>query len=260
VPAPAVGRARIERDLRAAGTWNASMAGAASRITIGRGTPDDVKQVTQSLIDAGKLPPEGNPKRSGEDRIRQMQWQYGIGVDCAGYTSQASPASQGKSPTQAGTNNVVNPPFGLLAPSAPAYKQVSPALGADGSINAKPGDIISLKDHDPTEPGHFVTVYDNKRLSDTETAKLKASASDPSGFLTGNGAGGKIDKGLVMMEVDAAWGASGDYRAGGVQRHTWLFNADSGKWAEFDPKAKPSIQPTPAGPYDHTVSAVYRPQ
>jgi hypothetical protein len=261
-PSSGVAFERIKKDLIAAKKWDKSIEGPAHRVTVGRGTPEDVKKVTQALIDAGKLPNESETSFTGtvthrkpEERIREMQWRYGIGVDCAGYCAQASPASKGKSAADAGTDKVVYPPYGLLMPSAsPAYSRMKPPLAPDGAINAKPGDIVALSDPDPEQPGHFVTVYDNKRMSGADLDKFKAPTQ---GNRFWNGADGKPAKNIVVMQTDSSWGASGNPQAGGVERHTWLYNPETKTWAGYDPATK-LITPETVGPYGHTVSAVYR--
>ena len=49
---------------------------------VGHGTPKQLVKITQALIDAGRLPPGPGDVAT---RIRLMQWDHGIGIDCGGY-------------------------------------------------------------------------------------------------------------------------------------------------------------------------------
>ena len=59
----------------------------------GKGTPEEIQRVTQSLIDRGHLAAAsgGSPR----DRVRQLMFDFGIGLDCSGFAYQAHAAARG---------------------------------------------------------------------------------------------------------------------------------------------------------------------
>jgi hypothetical protein len=248
------------------------LGGAIGRVCYGRGSPGDVQKVTQALIDAGQLPDRGGPIKTDQDRVRELMWHFGIGMDCAGYVSQAAPLAAGKSAAGLGTANVTDPSqlFGALTLKGnPKWAPVPQTPG--GPLDAQPGDVIQLNSRD--EPvGHFVVVYDHSVLDAAgEKALLGQSKGDPglADFMSG---GGKIDS----YQVDSSWGAGGDwsFAGGGVNRQTWLYNETTQQWGIFNqdqgridaPGTPYNGDPAPAdftptdGPYDHDLGGVYRPK
>src|SRR5882672_2688196 len=55
----------------------------------GRGSPESIHALTQALLDDGLLPPADPSRPDLESRVRQMMFDCGIGIDCAGYVQQA---------------------------------------------------------------------------------------------------------------------------------------------------------------------------
>jgi hypothetical protein len=218
-----------------------------NRVAYGRGTPNDIRMVTQALIDHGKLP-EKAEGMSDAARVRKMMWDYGVGTDCSGYVSQAAPAARGKTPAQMGTDKVVSE-LGGLYPPANHWESLKPA--ADALLTAETGDIVKLDDPE-NDFGHFVVVYDNAILDDEAAKKLAAANSgddDATKFFAGK---------VRALTVDSSWGAGGDWTAtsGGVKRNTWLYSQATKQWATLDSAGKISI--TPEGPYAHKLNAVFR--
>ena len=68
-----------------------------------------------------------------------------------------------------------------------------------------------------------------------------------------------------QLEVDSSWGSGhvdetrgfvGEALAGGVQRATWFYNEDSGRWATWDKEHKALL--VGATPYGHPVEGFFR--
>jgi len=75
--------------------------GALFRVQSGRGTPEEIHQLTQALIDAqppGKI-------RTPLD-VRELMFDHAIGLDCAGYVQQAYLRAKGRTASQAGFDSI----------------------------------------------------------------------------------------------------------------------------------------------------------
>jgi hypothetical protein len=187
--------------------------------TFGRLHPEGVRRLTQALIDSGKLPP--GSAATAPRRIRQMMFDYGVGLDCAAYAQQAFLAASGVTRAQAGfapqlqqeSLSHLGPPFSRVAPEG-----------------VRPGDIVVLEpppDSRAAGPGgqpvgHRAVVYDSRGLSpkDVEAVASRVRGVDPTAAR------------LSVVMLDSSWGASQDASRGGVSRRTFLYDASSGKWAQ----------------------------
>jgi hypothetical protein len=216
---------------------------AVNRVISGRGTPEDVRLVTQTLIDRGKLGPV-TPGHEAE-AIQAMQWKYGVGMDCAGYVQRAFFAARGQTGTPAEraalglSAQAVNEGFAGL-PTNPKFKSVPVAA-------ARAGDVLLLGPPEKGAVGHVVLVRSNTAMSPLEVAKLGAKP----GTLTGP---------VRRIEVDSSWGAGESGTHGGVQRRTWLYDEGTGRWAAWDPAAKTLDFSNDKGPYDHPLVGIFRPK
>jgi len=182
----------------------------------GRGTPEQVRAVTQRLLDAGKLPVgDGKPESAGA-RVRLMMCDYGLGFDCAGYTQQAFLSARGLTRAQAGFANPINE--GLFQPSPARFTRVGPE-------NARPGDVVVLGPPAGETVGHRAIVYDRRELTGAELQTLRCTPEDRAMLAAGH---------VTVLEVDSSWGSSAQPDRGGVQRHTWLYDATSGQWGTID--------------------------
>lgn len=213
------------------------------RVVVGRGTADDVRKVTQALVDAGQLPTVS--AEEAPEAIQAMQWRFGVGFDCAGYVQRAFFASRGMTGTPAErakygfAAEAVN--FGSQSiQSNPKFKKVSPEL-------ARAGDLISLKPPPNDDVGHVVIVRSNTPLSALDKAKMKLPESKFPG---------KVQK----LEVDSSWGAGELGKGGGVKTKTWLYDPSTQAWATYDPKTGTAKLSSEGGPYDHPLAGVYRPK
>lgn len=203
---------------------------------IGRGTPKELTRITQLLIDNGKLP---DGKGSVEGRIKQMQWEYGIGVDCAGFSFQAMQEIHG--PGSVGSHA-----------RGDLFTNVANSLREHPYAEARPGDIIHLANTKIGDPGHNVVVFARKDVDAAFAATLGAKHPSAQAFLAEPGP-------LVALEVDSSWGAgeSGDVR-GGARRDTWLFNTRTKEWGTFDATTG-QLERSRIGPQDERPSGARRP-
>jgi hypothetical protein len=192
---------------------------------IGQGKPRDLVKLTQALIDAGRLPP---PPGDVAARIRQMQWDYGIGVDCAGYCKEALAAT--RAPGQR--------PLPLRAPGMESFRDLDGARRASFAkisiTEARPGDLITLDEVPPERFGHNVMVY-SRATADAARAKALAAEHGPrmAAFLASPGP-------HHVLEVDSSWGAGATGSPhGGYRRDTWLYDESTKTWGYFVPGTSP---------------------
>ncbi len=188
---------------------------------VGQPLPRQLVKITQALIDAGCLPPGPGDAAS---RIRQMQWDHGIGVDGAGYAKQALAASALRIPT-------------MYQPGWESFRDLDTKRKSSFArqllANARPGDLITLDPIDPAVYGHNVVVY-----SHTTTGPRH------------------------LFEVDSSWaaGAEGD-PSGGYRRDTWTYDEEAREWTSFDPRTTPPrLQVSMLGPAGDAYHATYRPR
>jgi hypothetical protein len=207
----------------------------------GRGTPEQVRTLTQALIDAGKLPPPDG-KSMPEQRVRQMMCDYGLGFDCAGYTQQAFLAARGITRAQAGFRPSVTDE-GLFDPAASGrFSRVAPQ-------NAGPGDLIVLAPPKGDVFGHRLVVYDRHDMQPMELRALHGRAEDMERLRTGR---------ISVLQVDSSFGSGADPNKGGVERLTWVYDATSNQWGRIYPDNL--VRFTYSGlPYDgfHPLVGVY---
>ncbi len=191
-------------------------------IRLGQGNPRDLVRVTQALIDQGHLPP---PPGALDARIRRMQWTWGIGVDCAGYTYKAVVAASGASPRALGLRALGMESFRSLDRNA-AFVKIAPS-------SARPGDVITLDPLPPETVGHNVIVRSH----------------------TTNGT-------RHVIEVDSSWGAGADGADyGGFRRDTWIFDASTRLWTWTDPHVSPPVaRSSLLGPAGERFHGCYRPE
>ncbi len=209
-------------------------------IQVGRGTPEHVAQLTQALIDAGKLP-AGTPDNL-VGRIHQMQWRYGVGFDCAGYTQQAVASAAGQARGAVFPND-------LTGAISFARMQKLPFT------SARAGDMFVLDPPPGEDVGHKTAVYAHTTVTPEQaSAELLAGGARP--FQVSDfGAGGPVHR----YQLDASWGAgpNGDIH-GGYRRETALYNESTGMWAWREPTSG-SVRVTPL-PYNHPIDGAYRPR
>ena len=224
----------------------------AMHCVLGCPTAGEITHVTQALIDAGKLPPGGG---SVESRIKTMQWQWGIGIDCTDYVLGGALRASGKSESQVRVGTLPSPGVDYFAQA-----DTNPHLHKVGITSARPGDVVTLDA--PQVPGqqpdvgHRAIVYSNTVC---DPARLSALSSQYGSAVTAFAAGGPVR----LFEMDASWSAGmfgGDF--GGVRRDTWLYNESTHQWAQINQRVSPPTTPkfevTPNGPANDVFHGVYR--
>jgi hypothetical protein len=233
---------------------------AVSNCAYGRCSAAELQMVTQALIDKGKLDEvrakynamsdadfrasHGSASRplSDENAIKLLQFDHGIGMDCAGYVQQAFLDVHGGTRQNWG----FDPRMGWEDLSDlkgnPAFDRTTTP------VNAVPGDLIFLSAPARNDVGHTVLVRDRSELSAADRSAL-------TGVATFAASGDKLHR----IEVHGSWGARfGDLDKGGLQSRVFLYNEDSGQWA--DVKHDGSVVQHPKGPYNHPLEGIYHPK
>lgn len=229
-----------EKTLRAL-CGKAGLGGVVGMCLAGRATPAQLVKVTQLLIDEGHLPGGDAPLAQ---QIRQMQWKFGLGLDCVGYTWQAvQDVHQGRGKAAL--------PDAQRANSLP--RRLHEQFVKKPAEQARPGDVINLVATNPKEPGHNVIVRDNQTLDGVRQRELSAKSPAARAWL--------LDAGPIqVIDVDSSWGAGPSGASyGGVRCDTWLYNARTKEWADFDPESG-AFRTSKIGPQGERPTGAYRPR
>lgn len=249
-----VGKVGAVLDLKS----NPALRTAAGAAGMGRATPEQMQMVTQALIDAGQLPAAKGDHTTDSARVRKLQWDFGLGSDCAGYVAQAASKGAGRDLGLAGVNKNGDSLQQSLKPDQ--FDRVTQTPGQP--IRARAGDLIRLNDPTPGEAGHWVSVYDHTTMNKEKVARLHDSSNE---FWKGTANSSEVH----VYTLDSSWGAGGDWKmrgtqgdVGGVDRRKWVYNAGNDRWGTYDDRAKnPSIEYSEVGPYNHLPDVkVYRPK
>jgi hypothetical protein len=228
------------------------------RILVGRGTPDEIRRLTQSLIDRCGLPRDTG--LSVAERVRKLMFDHHIGIDCAGYVQEGYLAVTGLTRQQAGfARDPRNECLDRLSTDR-RYRSIEPG-------QLRPGDIGLLGPPSEGQAGHRVIVYDRHQASVQEMDHLSARGPDGAKF----SAGGPVS--VVVVDSSCGCGIAsradaspqaqsqrprappGDPQRGGVTRTVWYYNGQTGQWGSDGPSG---FQITPKGPYDHPLVGFYR--
>jgi hypothetical protein len=223
-------------------------AGGIEHLAGGRANPEQIAKVTQALIDAGRLPAVARGGETGLGaRIRQMMFDHGIGLDCAGYVQQAFLFARGIGRSAAGFRSALTEDLSGLARRG--FERVS-------VDDVRPGDLFILKPQPSLDAathnfGHTAIVRDVHDATEGELAML-LGAGGKAAALAASGS-------LRAIVLDSAWGCGGDPQRGGVQQRVWFQDKASGRWLWRDEDGRSFA--APAGhPYDHPLDGVYRPR
>jgi hypothetical protein len=198
----------------------ATKLGLKSYFDAGRPEVADIAKITQGLIDAGKLGPVVGDEALA---VRKMAWDFGVGIDCAGYVQRALYASQSGTRERYGLRDVANEDLMSLS-SNPKWTNV-------GVAAARPGDVLTLAERrkdDGTfvDVGHAMIVYEHELASPAQRESMRTNMSqDPrvQAVLS--------DPRLHVLKLDSSWGTGDDAQNGaGVQRRTWLYGETTGSW------------------------------
>jgi hypothetical protein len=205
----------------------------------GKGTPEQVRRVTQALIESKAFAKYSNS--APETAVRQMMWDHGVGLDCSGYVHHAFLASRGAranylgDPLQSGLQSL---------PGNPAFRRIQPG-------EARSGDVMVLA---PTGgSGHKVIVFDRHQPSPGSDLHRAVSRE----------LGSKPDARIVVYEVDSSWGANGQPHQGGVKRESWAYDESTQRWAKLVAGERGNwhaFASRKSGPYDHDLQGIFRPR
>jgi hypothetical protein len=229
--------------------WNDRMKYAVHMVAYGRGSAQDIQMVTQSLIRSGEFDKakKAHPGLSDSDTIRMMQWDNGVGVDCAGYVQQAFLGVHGGSREKYGLKPRIGDENLMSLKNNPRFQQVKPT-------DVKPGDLIALNPPSRNDVGHTILISNHHEMGKLERDVLyknMGSFASPT------------DK-VHIYSGDASWSGGTDGKlSGGVQRRIILYNETTGKWADVTPAAGGGydVEPSSAdGPYNHPMNGIYRPK
>jgi len=215
---------------------------------VGRPSPEQLVRVTQALLDAGKLPDADDDHRTVESRIRLMQWQWGIGVDCAGYTQQAAADAHGAA-GRVFEGNLMGDIFTGMGRDRRFTK-------VDVS-SIRPGDVIHLDPPSAGGVGHNVIVYSHVVLDAADRAQLTRTQGNPDlqQFFAGRGP-------FRAIEVDSSWGAADGQDYGGFRRDSWIVDESSGTWATWTAgkEEERRLAVHRLGPQEEIFAGAYRPK
>ena len=219
-----------------------------SSLQAGRGRPESLVKLTQALIDAGQLQ-DGNAGPLA-DRIHDLQWRFGLGMDCAGYVYRAVTAMHGD-PSKLGLKPCGFENFTGLG-SNPHFAKAE-------TTEAEAGDVLVLAGDGTREnPGHNLVVRSRCELP-PDGGGVRERWPGARAFLEAR-TDGKPDE-IHLFQVDSAFGAgpAGDAH-GGVRRDVLLFNANKGTWCTCRDTIPPAVA-TGKVPYDEVrITGFFRPR
>jgi hypothetical protein len=211
------------------------------RVFAGRGSAAEVGRITQGLLDAGKLPAPKYPGEPAATRVQRMMWEHGVGMDCAGFVQQGLASVHGKTARQLGLQDVHHEDLSAIDRN-PHFEKVD--IHA-----ARPGDLITLRDTSPSQPGHTVMVARHSFTDGASISKLFPPGDVArSAFIS--------SKAIEVFEVDSSWGTDPKGEHGGVQRRTWIYNRETSKWAHLHPTVGMVVDDVPY--IGHTIDGTFR--
>ncbi|GMV13694.1 MAG: hypothetical protein HS104_34835 [Polyangiaceae bacterium] len=215
----------------------------AGRVTSGKGTPNEVRTLTQALIDRGAA--GAFVTGSEEAAIRKMMWEHGIGMDCSGYVFQAFLS------VRANAAGTPASPSTYSVGSLERHQLPSPGLRRVLPSEARAGDLFILSGN----PGHKTIVHSNREVVTTDRKLNVSGRVIPETFLRAGFPDG-YPATLRVFEVDSSWGAGeAGHPEAGVKRELWVQNQANGLWGYWNNDGAFRVS---AGPYDHAIDGVYR--
>jgi hypothetical protein len=204
-------------------------------VTAGKGTPAQIRRVTQALLDSPAW--KKYEKLPVEDGIRQLMWDHCIGADCSGYVHHAFLAARNAPASRYSLGDPLQ--SALQAPPKAIFDKVSPET-------ARSGDVIVLAAKNGS--GHKVIVYDRQEIP--TSAPLRVAAQ--------KGLGSAPNAKLHVLLVDSSWGAGEVAQNGGVARRAWVYDESQNKWGMLE--SSTIVPSNDSGPYNHPLQGTYRPK
>jgi hypothetical protein len=226
------------------------LSGALGAIVAARGSPEDIRSLTQALIDGGQLSRDSSTPLAL--RVRQMMFEHRIGVDCAGYVQRAYLHATGTSRAVSGFVDLAHEDLGGLGwRGFTRIQSVSDLQAGDiGALGPPPG-----KD----QVGHRVIVYDQHVATPEEVQTLLRQYPKASEFVASAQASGSSPDALYVVTVDSSWGSGGNPAHGGVDRRTWWYNQESKQWGWTGLDRSGSLAfASNSKPYDHPLIGFFR--
>ena len=205
----------------------------------GQASPAEIVKATQKLLDAGKLPPGPGDVAT---RIKQMQWQYGVGIDCACYTRQCLAAVTGKNDDQ----------LALVGDLGMRHLDTNAHFAKVNVTDVRPGDVMTLDPKPPETVGHNVIVRDHVLADDARKQDIGRWGPVAVAFMASSGP-------HHVIEVDSSWGAGPNgANEGGYRRDTWIHDESNKSWGHFQPGSGVFLTSTD-GPTEYdTFHGAYR--
>jgi hypothetical protein len=225
-----------------------------SRIQSGRGSPTDIGALVGALVRApaaanDELPPLPAAGPALDRAVRQMMFEHGLGLDCAGYVQQAYLRATGLDRRTAGFGTPLNENLSNLG--SRGFSRVG------DPASARPGDIFVLGHElgDPTSPEHRAIVYAQRPATRGDVSQLLTYGKPAEQFARGNS--------VRVLEVDSSWGCHDDPQQGGVQRETWWYAETTRTWGWLShgsgangSQSPDAFQSGPT-PYNHVFGGPY---
>jgi hypothetical protein len=218
----------------------AHLESALGQIRCGRGTPEQIRALTQALLDEGHFPSDDGPLAV---RVRQMMFAYGIGIDCAGHVQQAYLTASGLDRRQAHFGSLGTEDLSNLG--SRGYRRIGDLA------DVRPGDLFVLgprprSAEEPHPAGHRAIVYDQRIATAADIGEL-IQTPEAASFVVGT---------IRVFDVDSSWGCHGNPLVGGVRRERWWHNETRDQWAWMAQGDGTHPRPffvTPT-PYDHAFN------
>ena len=203
----------------------------------GRVRPDEIKLITQALINAGELDAVRSDHSGLSDNqlVRALQEKFNIGIDCAGYVQLAFiyAFTGNHDNARCNLNSLkLREDLGLNAKRSwenLAYLPKKHFIEV-GFLNGKTGDLLVLAWRKRERDWHTVIVVDHTVSGDLHT-----------------------------FVVDASWGFLYGEDAAGVARRKFMYDRSTGKWWDNHPIAGTKVNENSIGPYkEHPIKGMYR--
>ena len=203
----------------------------------GRARPDEIKVITQALIDAGELDTIRSVRSDHSDwrLVRALQKKFNIGIDCAGYVQLAFIYAFIGKHDDARCNlhsSKLREDLGLKAKRSWENLAYLPKkhFTEVGFLNGKTGDLLVLGWRKGERDWHTLIVVDHTVSGDLHT-----------------------------FVIDASWGFLYGEDVAGVARRIFKHDRSTGRWWDIHPIDGTNVNENSIGPYnEHPIEGMYR--